>query len=116
MMASAMPISPASTPRRAVRGWLSHLSERMNSAAATRYVALPSQESATSRRRRRLTLRRRSEQSVASAVNHGCGVSRRNILSMRSVIQKPPTMLVVAAITASVPSTVLNVVCPSAMT
>ena len=39
MTASAMPISPASTPRRAVRGWLSHLSERMNSAAATRYDA-----------------------------------------------------------------------------
>ena len=37
MTASAMPISPASTPWRAVRGWLSHLSERMNSAAATRY-------------------------------------------------------------------------------
>ena len=39
MTASAMPISPASTPRRAVCGWLSHLSDRMNSAAATRYDA-----------------------------------------------------------------------------
>src|SRR6476646_4027875 len=39
-----MPISPARTPRRAVRGWLSHLSERINNAAATRYESVPSQE------------------------------------------------------------------------
>jgi hypothetical protein len=32
--ASAMPISPANTPCRAVRGWLSHFSDKMNSAAA----------------------------------------------------------------------------------
>src|SRR5262245_20331707 len=44
MMATAMPISPARTPRRAVRGWLSHFRERMNRAAATRYEAIPSPE------------------------------------------------------------------------
>ena len=43
-MATTMPISPARTPLRAVRGWLSHFSERMNSAAATRYDRVPSQE------------------------------------------------------------------------
>src|SRR5690348_11313508 len=48
MMAITMPISPARTPRRAVRGWLSHLSERMNSAAATRYESVPNQLLATS--------------------------------------------------------------------
>src|SRR5215212_729886 len=42
-MASAMPISPARTPRRAVRGWLNHLSDRINRAAATRYVPVPNQ-------------------------------------------------------------------------
>src|SRR5690242_6959415 len=48
MMASAMPISPARTPFRAVRGWLNHLSERIKRAAAIRYVALPSQSFAKS--------------------------------------------------------------------
>src|SRR3954467_13894243 len=43
-----MPISPARTPFRAVRGWLSHFSERTKSAAAIRYVALPSQSLAKS--------------------------------------------------------------------
>src|SRR5882672_4502739 len=43
-----MPISPARTPRRAVFGWLSHLSERMKSAAATRYEPLPTHELAAS--------------------------------------------------------------------
>src|SRR5215213_8911944 len=38
MTASAMPISPASTPRRAVRGCLSHFRESTNSAPATRYA------------------------------------------------------------------------------
>src|SRR3981189_1112732 len=47
-MARAMPISPARTPRRAVRGWLSHFSERMNRAAATKYVPVPNQEFAAS--------------------------------------------------------------------
>src|SRR6478752_3081758 len=47
-MASAMPISPARTPRRAVRGWLNHFSERMNRAAATKYVPMPNHEFAAS--------------------------------------------------------------------
>src|SRR5262245_48839311 len=46
--ARAMPISPARTPRRAVFGWLSHVSDKMKSAAATRYEALPTQELAAS--------------------------------------------------------------------
>ncbi len=36
MMASAMPPTPAKTPRRAVDGSLIHLREKMNSAVATR--------------------------------------------------------------------------------
>jgi hypothetical protein len=36
MMASAMPPTPANTPRRAVNGSLIHFSEKMNSAVATR--------------------------------------------------------------------------------
>ena len=36
MTASAMPATPAATPRRAVVGWLSHFSERMKRAAAAR--------------------------------------------------------------------------------
>src|SRR3954469_2381440 len=47
-MARAMPISPARTPRRAVRGWLNHFSERMNRAAATKYVPVPNHEFAAS--------------------------------------------------------------------
>src|SRR5438105_3326173 len=43
-MASAIPISPARTPCRAVRGWLNHFSDRMNRAAATMYEPVPSQE------------------------------------------------------------------------
>src|ERR1700742_4106966 len=43
-IASAIPISPARTPLRAVRGWLSHFSERMNSAAAIRHEPVPSHE------------------------------------------------------------------------
>ena len=35
-IASAMPPTPAATPRRAVLGWLSHRSERMKRAAAAR--------------------------------------------------------------------------------
>ena len=34
MMAAAMPPTPAATPRRAVRGWFSHRSERMKRTAA----------------------------------------------------------------------------------
>src|SRR3546814_4607383 len=34
-MATSMPISPARTPRRAVEGWLIHISARMNSDDAT---------------------------------------------------------------------------------
>ncbi len=37
-IASSIPSSPASTPRRAVVGELIHFSERMNSAVATKYV------------------------------------------------------------------------------
>src|SRR5215813_7242049 len=37
-IASAMLISPASTPRRAVTGELNHLSDNTNSAVAIRYV------------------------------------------------------------------------------
>jgi hypothetical protein len=36
MMASAIAPTPANTPRRAVAGSLIHLSEKMNSAVATR--------------------------------------------------------------------------------
>src|SRR6476660_1903243 len=43
-MASAIPISPARTPRRAVRGWLNHFSDKINRAAATRHVPVPNQE------------------------------------------------------------------------
>src|SRR4051812_2576468 len=43
-MASAMPISPARTPFLAVRGWLSHFSDKMNRAAATRHEPVPSHE------------------------------------------------------------------------
>src|SRR5215212_3600596 len=43
-IASAIPISPARTPRRAVRGWLNHFSDKINRAAATRYVPVPNQE------------------------------------------------------------------------
>src|SRR4029079_2650652 len=43
-MASAMPISPARTPFRAVRGWLSHFSDKTNKAAATRHEPVPSHE------------------------------------------------------------------------
>src|SRR5688572_4469177 len=46
MMATTMPISPARTPRRAVRGWLSHLSDSTKSAAATRYEPQTAMESA----------------------------------------------------------------------
>src|SRR5687768_3847880 len=45
MTASAMPTSPARTPRRAVFGWLSHFSERMKSAAAMRYEPQTKNES-----------------------------------------------------------------------
>jgi len=31
-----IPATPAATPRRAVRGWLSHRSDRMNNTAATK--------------------------------------------------------------------------------
>ena len=112
MTATAMPISPARTPRRAVRGWLSHLSDRMNSAAAT------SARDHVDRgpRDRRAVRRRPAMPNVANSVNHGLRVSRRNIFSIRSVIQKPPTMLVVAAITASVPRNVLKLVFASEIT
>src|SRR4051794_4941466 len=43
-MASTIPISPARTPCRAVRGWLNHFRDKINSAAATMYVPVPNQE------------------------------------------------------------------------
>src|SRR6476646_1188479 len=43
-MASAIPTSPARTPFRAVRGWLSHFSDKMNRAAATKQEPVPSHE------------------------------------------------------------------------
>src|SRR3954452_8541345 len=43
-IASAIPISPARTPWRAVRGWLNHFRDKINRAAATRYVPVPNQE------------------------------------------------------------------------
>src|SRR3954453_2861170 len=43
-MASAIPISPARTPLRAVRGWLNHFSDKMNRAAATRHEPVPIHE------------------------------------------------------------------------
>ena len=103
-MADAMPISPASTPLRAVRGWLSHFSDKMNSAAATDQTRsqCPSQEfSAVDIDEHSAAACIMSTWESASLV-HGFCVSRRNILSMRSVIQNPPTMFVVAAMTASV--------------
>src|SRR5262245_25285085 len=45
-ISSSMPISPASTPRRAVLGALSHFREKTNSAVAIRYVHPTSQLSA----------------------------------------------------------------------
>src|SRR3954454_6013497 len=64
MIASVIPISPARTPFRAVRGWLSHFSERTKSAAAIRYVALPSQSLAKS-------------DSAAVVCARSCAVERR---------------------------------------
>src|SRR5438128_7028950 len=47
---------------------------------------------------------------ISGEIGHGLvGRLDLNILSMRSVIRNPPTTLLVAAITASVPSTVENV-------
>ena len=114
MMATAMPISPARTPRRAVRG-MAQPFERQNEQCRGNNVGAPHEDrirASWSALAGRLGQHAVREQRAI----HGCDVSRRNIFSIRSVIQNPPTMLVVAAITASVPRNVLRVELPSAVT
>src|SRR5437870_1540567 len=88
-MANNIPISPARTPRRAVAGEFSHLMERMIVMAANRYEYC-----------QKLSI-------------YDCGPLDgsflRNILSIRSVMRNPLTMLMVAATTAMYPSTWLSV-------
>ena len=87
------PISPASTPRRAVWGEVIHFSENAKPSAATRYARLIQSI--------RLTAApRRPRRAPAAAARGG-----RNIFSMRSVMRKPPTTLIVEATTATKPRT-----------
>src|SRR5580698_8175678 len=59
--------------------------------------------------------RRRDDVQIAAQVRHYFFSSRLlNILSMRSVMRKPLTILVTAAVIAMKPSTLLSVVAPSA--
>ncbi len=87
--ASTIPPTPAATPLRAVFGSFIHRREKMNPIAESRYSAW-----------------------ISGSIT--CPGSRfLNIFSMRSVIRKPLTMLVIEAKTATAPSTVLRVVCCS---
>ena len=86
MTANSSPISPDSTPRRAVTGELSHLMERTTESAATMYAACQ----------------------TPPGYRHFAVSFLRNIFSMRSVIRNPLTMLIVDDTTAMQPSTLLN--------
>ncbi len=83
--ASTMAATPAATPWRAVFGSFIHRSEKMNPIAEKQVERL-------------------------GQLFHYCPGSRfLNIFSMRSVIRKPLTMLVIEAKTATAPRTVVSV-------
>ena len=80
-------------PRRAVWGEVIHFSENANPSAATRYARLIQSM--------RLTGASRRPRRAPAAAARGA----RNIFSMRSVMRKPPTTLIVEATTAMKPRT-----------